>query len=79
MEPNVPGSELEILELTPSGFENFKPVFDEFNAYEGEIDHFIDCITNGSECIAKPCEAEALVEILNAIYKSAEIGKAIEL
>lgn len=79
MEPNNQGRELEMIEIGENGFNKFKPSFNELDPYCEEVDHFIDCITNGAECIAKPCEAVALVEILNAIYKSAEIGKAIEL
>lgn len=79
MEPNNPGRELEIIEIQDNGFKKFIPDTEECEVYGAEIDHFIDCITNGTECIAKPYEAVALVEVLNAIYKSAEIGKAIEL
>jgi predicted dehydrogenase len=42
-----------------------------------EIDHFIDCIINNTECICKNEEAVQLMEIIDAIYKSAETGKTI--
>ena len=77
MEPNNPGRELEIVEVFNNGFEKIKPELEACEIYGAEIDHFIDCITSGIECIAKPEEALALVEILNAIYESAETGKAI--
>lgn len=79
MEPNNSGRELEIIEIGDNGFEKNAPKLEECEVYGAEIDHFIDCITNGTECIAKPCEAAALVDILNAIYKSAETGMAVDL
>ena len=42
-----------------------------------QISHFVDCCTKGAECIIKIDEAIRLMEIIDAIYKSAETGQAI--
>ncbi len=42
-----------------------------------EIAHFVDCIQNGTPCRNTPDDGIALMEILDAIYKSAETGKEV--
>jgi len=42
-----------------------------------QIDHFVDCCTKGTECICKIDEAVVLMEIIDAIYKSAEINQPV--
>ena len=79
-EMGVPGKDLKILELTDDNdFNEFSPEIGSNNIFSEEINHFIDCQIKGTECICKPSEAVRLVEILNAIYKSAETGKPVEL
>lgn len=48
------------------------------NKFDAEIKHFVDCCLKEMECIVKTKECIILMDIINAIYKSAEIGKAIE-
>lgn len=78
MEPDNPGSELKLVELTEDHYiREVIPKIENINAYKGEIDHFVDCCINGTECICKPDEAVQLMEIIDAIYKSAETGEVV--
>lgn len=47
--------------------------------FQKEIDHFIDCILNGSECRAPAQDGIDIIRILRAIYKSAETGHEVLL
>lgn len=79
MDIGVEGKELQLLELTGDNrFNESTPEVISNDIFSEEINHFIDCQTKGIECICKPSEAVRLVEILNAIYKSAETKKPIE-
>jgi len=51
---------------------NFKPPINEFS-------HFIDCIENNKEPIARPEEAVILMKIIDGIYKSSETNQEIKL
>jgi len=74
-----PQKKLELVELDNDGYlRKIEPNIAENNVYDTEVNHFIDCITNKTECICKHEEAITLIEIVNAIYKSAKTGKAIE-
>ena len=42
--------------------------------FEREIAHFVECCNGKAECICNPDEAIRLMEIIDAIYKSAETG-----
>jgi len=74
-----PEKKLELLEFSEDGYFNkLIPDICDNNIYDAEINHFIDCIVNKTECICKHEEAIMLIEILNAIYESAKTGKAVE-
>ncbi len=45
--------------------------------FEGEINHYIDCIMNGTECISPAEDGVVMMKILDAIYKSAETGHEV--
>lgn len=67
-------AELKMLELTDDNyFVESTPCLKKPDAYQDEIDHFINCL-NGEECIIKPSEAVILMEIIDAMYKSADTG-----
>lgn len=51
---------------------------DKTTGYEGEVAHFIDCILKDKEPSPNGEEGLYIQEILDAIYKSAEMGKEIE-
>ncbi len=47
--------------------------------FEGEINHFVDCIENGTECIAPAQDGIDIMKILCGIYESAETGHEVVL
>ena len=42
-----------------------------------EIDHFVDCILNGTPCIAPAEDGVVVMKILDAIYESAKTGHEV--
>lgn len=52
----------------------------EFNGlFEAEIAHFIDCVRNGTECIAPAHDGVVLMQMIDAIYESARTGKEVAI
>ena len=52
----------------------------EFNGlFENEINHFADCILNGTECISPAKDGIEIMKILMAIYESAKTGHEVIL
>lgn len=47
--------------------------------FEGEINHFVDCVANGTKCIAPAEDGIELMRILDAIYESARTGHEVIL
>lgn len=47
--------------------------------FEGEINHYVDCLVNAAECIAPAQDGVDLMKILCGIYKSAETGHEVIL
>lgn len=47
--------------------------------FEHEIDHFIDCILNGTKCLSPAQDGIEIMKILMAVYKSAETGHEVTL
>ena len=63
---------------------NIKPVLDSYSfdfkkAFAAEIDHFVDCIMNGTECICPAEDGVAIMKVLDAIYESAKTGNAVKV
>ena len=80
MEPFVSGKELSMVDCQDRQFlREFKPVLDSADIFQEEINHFVNCCMNGAECICKPEEAVRLMQIIDALYLSAEIGEAVNL
>ena len=70
-------SELQdyLVDITPVySVENDFAVF-----FEQEIAHFVDCIVNGTECLAPSEDGVELMRILDAIYESAGTGKEVSI
>ena len=44
-----------------------------------EIDHFVDCVLNGTPCRAPAEDGVVLMKILDAIYESARTGHEVEI
>jgi predicted dehydrogenase len=66
--------ENSLLEITPK---NVKAVTDTKSSYENEIKHFINVITGKDKQISTGKEALEVMQIIEAIYKSAKKGKEI--
>jgi len=47
------------------------------NPFDREINHFVDCIVNGTECIVKPWQGKEVIKLITAIYESAETGREV--
>lgn len=47
--------------------------------FQNEIDHFVDCIENGTKCIAPAEDGVEMMRILDAIYESAKTGHEVIL
>lgn len=63
---------------------NIKPVMDSYSfdvekSFGAEIDHFIDCIVNGTSCICPAEDGVTVMKVLDAIYESAKTGEAVKL
>ncbi len=73
-------SPVKILEVTDNLYlNNSIPHLPKINPFEAEINHFVDCCVNGTQCMATIDQGVMLMEIIDAIYKSAETGSAINL
>ena len=55
--------------------ENSSNVFG--SMFQNEINHFVDCILNGTPCISPAEDGVELMRILDAIYESAETGHEV--
>lgn len=47
--------------------------------FEAEMDHFVDCVENGTPCIAPAQDGVTIMKILDAIYQSAATGHEVIL
>ena len=47
--------------------------------FENEINHYIDCVKNGTKCIAPAEDGVALMKILDAVYESARTGHEVTI
>ncbi|HEV7216628.1 MAG TPA: Gfo/Idh/MocA family oxidoreductase [Chloroflexota bacterium] len=47
--------------------------------HDAKLAHFIDCIEQGSRPIVTPAEIVSVVQILEAVYQSAETGQAVTI
>ena len=50
---------------------------EEYNMFHREMDHFVDCCLGNTECIIRPREGTQIMQIIDAIYQSAETGKEV--
>ncbi|MBQ7718244.1 MAG: Gfo/Idh/MocA family oxidoreductase [Clostridia bacterium] len=78
MESWSPGKEIQLLECTDDYYlREVKPLIDKNDAFQEEINHFIDCCVNGTECICNADDGVKLMEVIDAIYKSGETGEPV--
>ncbi len=47
--------------------------------FDNEVNHYIDCILNGTDCVSPAQDGVELMRILDAIYRSAETGHEVIL
>ena len=47
--------------------------------FNNEMDHFVDCVINGTECLAPAEDGVILMKILTAIYESAKTGHEVTI
>ncbi len=47
--------------------------------FQNEIDHYVDCVKNGTPCIAPAEDGVELMRILDAIYESAKTGHEVAI
>lgn len=47
--------------------------------WDNEMNHFIDCVQNGAACKSPAEDGIVIMQILDAIYRSAELGHEIEI
>ena len=47
--------------------------------FENEINHFVDCVRNGTLCLSPAQDGVALMDILDAIYESGRTGHEVIL
>lgn len=77
--PLHPGEEIKMVDCIDNSYiREFKPILDRSDPYQEEVNHFVDCCINGTECIVKMEEAVTLMQIIDAIYDSAKTGKPIQ-
>lgn len=69
--------DLKMLELVDNNFVETVPLLKNKSSFQEEINHFVDCCLNGTECIIKPEEGVILMQIIDALYESAETGKPV--
>ena len=73
--------ELEIYNETNNYLTNLSfdapTALDFSDLFVNEINHFIDCLNGKAECIAPAEDGIILMQILDAIYKSAETGHEV--
>lgn len=76
---NIKDGQLRMVKADESGYYlEAEPVLTApSDGFCNEIDHFVDCCKNGTECLVKPWQAVEVMKIISAIYESAETGKEI--
>lgn len=76
---------LEIYSEKNDYLTDVKPIYDEDTdngfspIFKNEIEHFVGCVANGTECINTADDGIMLMKILDAAYKSAELGREVEI
>ncbi len=63
---------------------NSRPVLDNYSfqteqAFTAQINHFVDCIANGTPCICPAEDGVTIMKILDAVYESAGTGDVVKL
>ena len=51
--------------------------FDMEHSFQAELNHFIHCALNGVKCICPARDGTTVMKIVDAVYRSAELGKSV--
>lgn len=73
------GPKLVLFEAEGETEVDVTPLLPEQDAYAAEIQHFVDCIQRKREPISPGWQSVVVMEMLDAIYKSARTGRAVPL
>lgn len=76
--------EFEIYSEKNNYLVNVKPIIDKSvltnqSPFVAEINHFVDCILNGIECISPAEDGVTIMKIIDAIYRSSETGELVHI
>ncbi len=69
---------LQMMDTRDNYITEYTPVLAGTNVYQDQVNHFVDCILNGTEPEVKMEDMYILMQVIDAIYKSAETGKPVE-
>lgn len=47
--------------------------------FQAEMDHFVDCCMNGTECMSPAEDGVIIMKILEGLYESARTGKSVDI
>ena len=47
--------------------------------FQNEIDHYVDCVINGTACKSPATDGIEIMKILDAVYESARTGHEVVL
>lgn len=71
--------EINMVKVDENGYmTDYHPGVAKGDPFQKQMNHFVDCCVNGTECCIKPENVVALMTVMENLYKSAELGKAIE-
>lgn len=75
----ISGGVLRLVKVDDAGyFVESTPVFtDKQENFMKEINHFVDCCVNGTPCICPAESGTGALQVISAIYKSAQTGKEV--
>ena len=74
----IENNQISLLSNMSNYMSETKPVIEDYvNPYDGEVNHFVDCCINHTDCICEGWQAIELMKIIEGIYKSAESGMPV--
>ena len=70
---------VKIVRVDNSGYflESTPVLTEKRESFMDEIDHFVDCCVNGTECIASAESGLPVMQLISAIYESAQSGEEV--
>ena len=68
---------LNLVEIADNTFVDSHPQLPASNPFKDMLKHFVDCVTNGTECLCRPEEAFTLMQVVDAMYESSKTGKPV--